>query len=260
VALKVEDFQEGFKVSGRGVLHFSILMENMRREGFEFQVGKPRVIYREEGGVKKEPVELLIVQAPAEFAGRVIEALGGRRGEMAKYEPQGERILLEFRVPSRGLMGMASRLMNLTQGEALVFHSFAAYEEYKGSIPGRGAGVMVSSETGVASPYSLFNLKDRGPMFVEPGTKVYEGMIVGEHCKENDIAVNVCRRKRMTNVRAAGCDENVILKSPRHMSLEESLEYIEDDEYLEVTPLTYRLRKKVLNDKVRRKESRTAKD
>ena len=165
--------------------------------------------------------------------------------------------MTEFKVPARGLIGVGSRLMNLTGGEALVFHSFHAYEPFKGPIPGRGQGVMVSSETGTAVPYALFGLKDRGPMFIEPGTKVYEGMIVGEHAKDNDISVNACRAKKLTNVRAAGSDENVLLKPPRRMSIEEALEYIEEDELLEVTPLTYRLRKKVLNEKARRRAERS---
>jgi GTP-binding protein len=259
VALRVKDTNEAgaFEVSGRGTLHLGVLIANMRREGYEFQVGKPRVIYIEEDGDKKEPIELLIVQAPAAVSGRVIELIGGRRGEMVKYEPQGERILTEFKVPARGMIGVGSRLMNLTGGEALVFHSFHSYEPYKGSIPARGQGVMISSETGVAMPYALFGLRDRGPMFIEPGTKVYEGMIVGEHAKDNDIAVNACRAKKLTNVRAAGSDENVILKPPRRMSIEEALEYIEEDELLEITPATYRLRKKVLNEKARRRESRS---
>jgi GTP-binding protein len=259
VALGVKDTSEAgaFEVSGRGTLHLGVLIENMRREGYEFQVGKPRVIYIEEDGERKEPIELMIVQSPIESAGRVIEVLGSRRGEMVKYEPQGERILLEFKVPSRGLIGMGSRLMNLTAGEALVFHSFHAYEAYKGPIPGRGVGVMASSETGVAIPYAMYGLKDRGAMFVAPGTRIYEGMIVGEHSKDSDISVNACRAKKMTNVRAAGSDENVILKPPRRMSIEEALEYIEDDELVEVTPKTFRLRKKVLNEKARRRDSRS---
>jgi GTP-binding protein len=259
VALRVVDTQEAgaFEVSGRGTLHLGVLIENMRREGYEFQVEKPRVIFIEEDGEKKEPIESMLVQAPAETAGRVIEVLGARRGEMTKYEPQGERILMEFRVPSRGLIGIGSRLMNLTAGEALIFHSFDAYEPYKGTVPSRNVGVMVASDSGVTSPYALFGLKDRGPMFIEPGIKVYEGMIVGEHAKDNDIAVNACRAKKMTNHRASGSDENVILKPPRKMSIEEALEYIEEDEILEITPVTYRLRKKVLNEKVRRRDSRS---
>ncbi|MBI4602235.1 MAG: translational GTPase TypA [Planctomycetes bacterium] len=258
VALRVQDTSEAgaFEVSGRGTLHLGVLIENLRREGYELQVGKPRVIFVEEDGVKKEPVERLIVQCPADCAGRSIEVLGARRGEMVKYEPQGERVLLEFKVPSRGLIGIGSRLMNLTAGEALIFHSFERYEPYKGDVPARATGVMVSSETGAATPYALFGLKDRGPMFVEPGTRIYEGMIVGEHSKDNDIAVNVCREKKLTNIRAAGADENVLLRPPRRMSIEEALEYIEEDELLEVTPATYRLRKKVLNEKVRRREGR----
>ncbi len=258
VALRVKDTAEAgsYEVSGRGTLHLGILVETMRREGYEFQVGKPRVIYREEAGKRTEPIELLICQVPDEFAGRVIEALGSRRAEMIKYEPHGTRVQLEFTVPSRGLIGMGSRLMNLTQGEAIVFHSFHSYEPHRGDIPERGQGVMVASEGGEAVPYGLFQLKDRGPMFVAPGERIYEGMLVGEHCKDNDIAVNVCKEKKLTNIRAAGSDKNVLLSPPRRMSIEESLEYIADDELLEITPLTYRLRKKLLHEKDRRKAGR----
>ncbi len=260
VALRVEDAPDrgGFEVAGRGTLHLGILIENMRREGYEFQVGRPRVIYREEDGVRTEPIELLIVQCPEETAGKVIELMGPRRGEMMKYEPQGERIRLEFKVPSRGLIGTHSRLMNLTQGKAIIHHSFFAYEPCRGDIPRRTNGVMVSHETGEAVPYSLFNLKDRGPMFVDPGTRVYEGMIVGEHCKDSDIVVNVCKEKRMSNVRAAGCDRNVILSPPRKMSMEESLEYIDEDELVEITPKVYRLRKRHLKEKDRKRADREA--
>ncbi len=258
VALRVQDTGDAgaFEVSGRGTLHLGILIENLRREGYEFQVGKPRVIFREENGVTMEPIELLVVQVPERGAGKVIELIGGRRGEMEKYEPQGERILIEFKVPARGLIGVGSRLMNLTAGEAIVFHSFHSYDRHKGPIPGRTQGVMVSSETGVAIPYALFGLRDRGPMLIAPGAPVYTGMIVGEHCKEDDITVNVCRTKKLTNVRAAGSDKNVILAPPRRMSIEEALEYIEEDELLEVTPKTYRLRKVQLDAKARRRESR----
>jgi GTP-binding protein len=248
IALRMRETDEAgvFEVSGRGTLHLGVLVENMRREGYEFQVGKPRVIFQEVGGVRHEPVELLICQVPEQFSGRVIEALGSRRAEMTRFEPHGERVHLEFRIPSRGLIGMGSRLMNLTQGEALIFHSFLAYEPFKGEIPRRSSGVMISSEGGVAVPYALFQLRDRGPMFVEPGTPVYEGMVVGEHCKDNDIVVNACREKRLTNIRAAGSDKNVILSPPRRMSIEEALEYIAEDELVEVTPEHVRLRKRVL--------------
>ena len=258
VALRVEDLQEAgsFEVSGRGTLHLGILIENMRREDYEFQVGKPRPIFIEEDGKRKEPIELLHVQTPEESAGKVIELAGSRRGEMIRYDPQGERILVQFRIPARGLIGMGSRLMSLTAGEAIICHNFDGYEGHKGSIPGRAAGVMVSSERGQAIPYALFNLKDRGPMFVSPGEPVYEGMIVGEHCKEDDITVNLCREKKLTNVRASGSDRNILLSPPRLMSIEEALEYIEEDELLEITPKTTRLRKRLLNAKLRRKDRR----
>ena len=258
VALRVEDLPEAgsFEVSGRGTLHLGILIENMRREDYEFQVGKPRPIFIEEDGKRKEPIELLHVQTPEESAGKVIELAGSRRGEMIRYDPQGERILVQFRIPARGLIGMGSRLMSLTAGEATICHNFDGYERHKGSIPGRAAGVMVSSEQGQAIPYALFNLKDRGPMFVSPGEPVYEGMIVGEHCKEDDITVNLCREKKLTNVRASGSDRNILLSPPRLMSIEEALEYIEEDELLEITPKTTRLRKRLLNAKLRRKDRR----
>ena len=258
VALRVEDLPlaGSFEVSGRGTLHLGILIENMRREDYEFQVGKPRPIFIEEDGKTKEPMEFLHVQTPEESTGKVIELVGARRGEMVRYEPQGERILMQFKVPARGLIGVSSRLMSLTAGEAIVCHNFDGYEPHKGSIPGRAAGVMVSSERGKAIGYALFNLKDRGPMFVAPGEPVYEGMIVGEHCKEDDITVNLCREKKLTNVRASGSDKNILLSPPRVMSIEEALEYIEEDEFLEVTPKNYRLRKRVLNAKLRRKDRR----
>jgi GTP-binding protein len=260
VALRVEDAPDrgGFEVSGRGTLHLGILIENMRREGYEFQVARPRVIYHEENGVRTEPIELLVVQCPEDTAGRVIEMMGSRRGEMTKYEPHGERIRLEFMVPSRGLIGTHSRLMNLTQGKAIIHHSFSTYEAYKGDIPRRTNGVMVSHETGDAVPYALFCLKDRGPMFVAPGDRVYEGMVVGEHCKDSDIVVNVCKEKKLTNMRAAGSDKNVILSPPRKMSLEECLEYIDEDELLEITPKIYRIRKRHLKEKERKRADRQA--
>ena len=258
VALRVEDLPTAgsFEVSGRGTLHLGILIENMRREDYEFQVGKPRPIFIEENGKRKEPMELLHVQTPEESAGKVIELAGSRKGEMSRYELQGERILMQFKIPARGLIGMGSRLMSLTAGEAIICHNFDGYEAHKGNIPRRSAGVMVSSERGKAVGYALFTLKDRGPMFVAPGEPIYEGMIVGEHCKDDDITVNLCREKKLTNVRAAGSDKNILLSPPRVMSIEEALEYIEEDELLEITPGNYRLRKRVLNAKLRRKDKR----
>ena len=258
VALRVESLPTAgsFEVSGRGTLHLGILIENMRREDYEFQVGKPRPIFIEENGKRKEPMELLHVQTPEESAGKVIELAGSRKGEMSRYELQGERILMQFKIPARGLIGMGSRLMSLTAGEAIICHNFDGYEAHKGNIPRRSAGVMVSSERGKAVGYALFTLKDRGPMFVAPGEPIYEGMIVGEHCKDDDITVNLCREKKLTNVRAAGSDKNILLSPPRVMSIEEALEYIEEDELLEITPGNYRLRKRVLNAKLRRKDKR----
>jgi GTP-binding protein len=249
---------DAFEVKGRGVMHLGVLAENMRREGFEFAVAKPQVIQKELDGELCEPVERAAIEVPTESAGKVIEYLGRRRGEMAHMEPFGEHTRLEFLVPSRGLIGARTALMTLTRGEAILSHVFEAWRPDQGAIPRRNNGVLVSDRAGDTVPYGMFNLLDRGEFFVAPGTPVYEGMIVGENNKDNDLSVNVCREKKLTNIRSAGADENVKIPPPHVMSLEEALEYIEDDELVEMTPQNLRLRKLVLSETDRKKEARKA--
>ena len=258
VALRVASgpTPEEIHVSGRGLLHLSVLIENMRREGYELAVGKPRVIYRELRGRKTEPIEQCFVEVPTEHVGPVMEQMGARRGVCTKMETRGEMTHMEFTVPSRGLIGLRNRLLTATNGTVIIHHSFFEYEFLRGSIPGRSQGVMVASEAGQVTAYALDNLKDRGEMFVAPGQKVYEGQIVGEHCRDNDIPVNVCRGKKLTNVRAASADKTVVLKPPRQITLEIALEFIAEDELVEVTPDAIRLRKRFLTEVERRRARR----
>jgi len=260
VALRVEEMQQKdtFRVSGRGLLHLGVLIETMRREGYELMVGKPKVIYREIGGKKCEPIEHLVVDVPASAAGAVIELVGGRRGEMLKMDTKETMTHLEFTIPARGLIGLRTRMMNATRGEAVMHHSFYEYEHLRGAISGRPAGVMVAMETGRVTAYALEGLADRGTMFVRPGDEVYKGQVVGEHCKDDDIDVNVCRQKKLTNIRAASADKTVVLKPPRELSLEAMLEYIEDDEWVEVTPGVCRMRKRLLDAIERKRANRDA--
>ncbi len=255
VALKVEDTAspDALRVSGRGLLHLSVLIENMRREGYELQVSKPKVIYKDINGKKFEPVEYVVIDVPDEYSGQVISMIGSRRGDMISMASDKGHTHFEFKVPSRGLIGLRNRLLSATRGEAVMYHNFYDYESFKGFIPHRIQGVLVSMATGDATAYALEALKDRGVMFIEPGIKVYEGMIAGEHCEENDIAVNICRCKKATNVRSSTADKGIKLQPPRILSLEMALEYIEDDELVEVTPKTFRLRKKTLKEKERRR-------
>ena len=260
VALEVEKLpsSDAYKVMGRGVMHLGVLVEEMRREGFEFAVGKPVVIVKEVEGVMCEPYELATVEVPTEFAGRIIEFLGRRRGELMHMEAEGETTRIDFSVPARGLIGARTALMTLSQGEAILSHVFEAWRPDGGPIPRRSSGVLVSDRTGPVVPYALDGLSDRGEFFVKPGDESYEGMIVGEHNRPEDLPVNVCRTKKLTNMRAAGKDATVNLPPPHVMSLEESLEYIEDDELLEVTPKTLRLRKRVLSADRRKKIDKAA--
>ena len=259
VALELADTDsaDAIEVKGRGVMHLGVLVEDMRREGYEFAVGKPHVITRDVDGVRCEPYELASVEVPPETAGRIIEYLGRRRGEMLSMEPLGnEQVKLEFRVPARGLIGARTALLTLSQGEAILSHVFDSWREDGGRIPRRNTGVLVADRAGPAVPYALHGLSDRGYFFIAPGIEVYEGMVVGANNKENDLALNVCRTKKLTNMRAAGRDENVNLAPPRVLSLEECLEYIEDDELLEVTPKSLRMRKQELNSDRRKKLAR----
>ena len=245
---------ESFIVSGRGELHLSILIENMRREGFELQVSKPEVIVKEIGGVKCEPFEDVTIEVPEEYVGSVIESLGNREGEMVNMTTHGNQTQLNYVVPSRGLIGFSMEFMTMTKGYGILSHTYKEYRKQASQHVGqRKAGVLVSMENGKATAYALGQLEDRGIMFIEPGTDVYEGMIVGEHSHDNDLAVNVVKGKKLTNTRAAGSDHTVVLKRPRQMTLEVCLDYINEDELVEVTPQSFRLRKKILNTNERKK-------
>ncbi|CAM5786727.1 MULTISPECIES: translational GTPase TypA [Brevibacillus] len=250
VSLRVDetDSPDAFIVSGRGELHLSILVENMRREGFELGVSKPEVIVREIDGQKMEPAERLIIDVPEEYTGSVMETLGQRKAEMVNMINNGfGQVRLEFIIPSRGLIGYRTEFLTITRGYGIMNHSFDSYRPLvPGSVGGRHAGVLISNETGTATTYGLMSVEDRGIMFIQPGTEVYEGMIVGEHNRDNDLTVNVCKEKHATNVRSATKDDTVKMKTPRLLTLEEALEYLNDDELCEVTPQSVRLRKKYL--------------
>ena len=246
---------ESFIVSGRGELHLSILIENMRREGFELQVSKPAIIKKEIDSVVCEPFEDVQIDVPEEFVGSVIEALGNREGVMENMTSSENQVKLQYTVPTRGLIGFSTEFMTMTKGYGILNHTFKEYRQEAGSTVGaRKNGVLVSMENGKATAYSLGNLEDRGVMFIEPGTEVYEGMIVGENNHDNDLAVNVVKGKNLTNTRSSSKDHTVVLKRPRQMSLEICLDYINEDELVEVTPVSYRMRKKILNTEMRKKQ------
>ena len=261
VSLKIKpNDSESFIVSGRGELHLSILIENMRREGFELQVSKPEVIIKEIDGVKCEPFEDVQIDVPEEYVGAVIEALGNREGTMENMQTEENQVRLTYTMPSRGLIGFTTEFMTMTKGYGMLNHTYKEYRKMAGTSVGeRKLGVLVSMENGQSTAYAIGQLEDRGVMFIEPGTEVYEGMIVGEHSHNNDLAVNVVRGKKLTNTRAAGSDHTVVLKRPRKMSLEYCLDYINTDELVEVTPLNFRMRKRILNTSERKKyDSRKA--
>lgn len=263
VSLRVDptDSPDAWIVSGRGELHLSILIENMRREGYELQVSKPEVIVREIDGVRCEPVERVQIDTPEEYTGSVIESLGERKGEMLDMVNNGNgQVRLVFNVPARGLIGYTTEFMTMTHGYGILNHTFDSYQPMqKGRIGGRHQGVLVSMDNGTASPYGILQVEDRGTIFVEPGTEVYAGMIVGEHSRDNDLTVNVTKVKHATNVRSATKDQTTTLKKPRIMSLEEALEYLSDDEYCEVTPKSIRLRKKLLDKNERERAAKKKK-
>ena len=258
VALRVEPglTPEEFHVSGRGLLHLSVLVENMRREGYEVAVGKPKVIYRQLNGHKTEPIELCYIDVPSQHVGAVMELMGGRRGICTTMDTRGDNSHLEFTIPARGLIGLRNRILTATNGTAIVHHNFYEYEFIRGAIPGRANGVLVANESGQVTGYALEGLADRGIAFVKPGDQVYVGQIVGEHNRDNDLDVNICRAKKMTNIRAAGADKTVVLKAPRELTLELALEFIEDDELVECTPDAIRLRKRLLSEQDRRRAQR----
>ena len=256
VSLRVSELEgatDSFVVAGRGEMHLSILIETMRREGYEFAVSPPRVLFREIDGKKCEPIERVVVDVPSEYIGAVIEKLGSRRGEFLEMLPVGSRTKATFLVPERGLFGYRNEFLTDTKGEGIMSSVFERYEPYKGDLSRRGTGSLIAWETGEAVTYGLFNAQERGALFIGPGTQVYAGMIVGVSPKNEDIPVNVCRRKQLTNMRAAGSDEALRLTPPRHLSLEQCLEFLADDELLEVTPKSLRLRKRILDHSQRMK-------
>lgn len=258
LALRVGDTgsADSFMVFGRGVLHLSVLIETMRREGYELQIGQPQVIFREIDGVKSEPIEELTIDLPETVAGKAIETVSQRKGEMLNMEPKSDRMILKFLIPSRGIMGLRNYLLNVTAGEAIVTHRFKEYQPYKGEIPGRINGSLIVMEQGEAIAYSLHNLQDRGKFFINPGEAVYEGQVIGENNRNGDLVINVTKTKKLTNMRASGSDEKMKIAPPLKHTLEEALEYIQADEYVEVTPKSIRLRKIYLNENERKRFSK----
>jgi len=258
VSLRVEltDSPDVFKVSGRGELHLAILIETMRREGYEFQVSRPEVILRRIDDVLSEPMEHVIIDVPDEFVGTVIENLGQRRGEMKTMLQFQGNTRLEFIVPARGLIGFRSEFMTQTKGTGILHHNFHGYEPFKGELAHRTRGAIIALENGVAVPYAMGKLQERSTFFVEPGTRVYSGMIVGENSREQDMVVNICKTKHLTNMRASGSDDAVRLEPPKLPTLEQAIEWISDDEYVEVTPKNIRLRKRYLDHNERNRLSR----
>jgi GTP-binding protein len=258
VALRVTDggTNDEFDVAGRGLMHLGILLENMRREGYELCVGKPTVIYRREHDVLMEPIEHLVLDIPTEQMGPAMQLMGDRKAEMVKMTSHGNRTHMEFSIPARGLIGLRNRMLTATKGEAIMHHRFDKYAPVRGEITGRANGVMVATDAGQVTAYALDQLADRGVMFAEPGDQVYAGQIVGEHAKDNDIPVNAVKMKRLTNMRAASKDATVVLKAARKLSLEGALEYIENDELVELTPKSIRLRKRLLDENDRKRQAR----
>ena len=255
LALRVEatDSEDKFLVYGRGILHLSVLVETMRREGYEFQVGQPQVIFKEVDGVRHEPIEMMVVDVPEEVSGKVIELVTQRKGELLIMEPKGDLQHLEFDIPARGLIGLRNNMLTATAGEAVMSHRFKEYAPHKGPIPGRINGSLISMDTGVGTPYAIDKLQDRGIFFVDPNENVYTGQVIGEHTRGSDLVVNILKGKKLTNMRASGSDNNVRVIPKKEFSLEEGLEYIQKDEYLEVTPASMRMRKIYLDENERKR-------
>ena len=259
LAMRVNETDKADKwmVFGRGVLHLSVLIETMRREGYELQVGQPQVIIKEVNGVKCEPIEDLTIDLPEEFSGTAVEAVTKRKGEMKNMVPKGDRMIITFDIPSRGIIGLRNYLLTQTAGEAIMNHRFLDYQPYKGEIPGRQNGSLISLEQGTSIPFSLNNLQDRGKFFVAPNEDIYEGQVIGENSRAGDLCVNVTKTKKLTNMRASGSDDKVRLAPPKVFSLEECLEYIQDDEYVEVTPKNLRIRKILLKETDRKRAGKS---
>lgn len=255
---KTENEDGKWIVSGRGVLHLSVLIETMRREGYELQVGQPQVIYKEIDGVKCEPIEELTISVPEEFASKMIDMVTRRKGEMVSMETQGDRVNIEFDMPSRGIIGLRTNVLTASQGEAIMAHRFKEYQPYKGEIPRRTNGSMIAMESGTAFAYAIDKLQDRGKFFIYPQDEVYAGQVVGEHVHENDLVVNVTKSKKLTNMRASGSDDKARIIPPVIFSLEEALEYIKEDEYVEVTPKSMRMRKIILDETERKRANKNA--
>ncbi len=255
LALRVEatDSEDKFLVYGRGILHLSVLVETMRREGYEFQVGQPQVLFKEINGARHEPIETMVVDVPEDVAGKVIELVTQRKGELLIMEPKGDLQHLEFDIPARGLIGLRNNMLTATAGEAVMSHRFKEYAAHKGPIPGRINGSLISMDTGVGTPYSIDKLQDRGIFFVDPNENVYAGQVIGEHTRGSDLVVNILKGKKLTNMRASGSDNNVRVVPKKEFSLEEGLEYIQKDEYLEVTPGSMRMRKIYLDENERKR-------
>lgn len=255
LALRVEetDSADTFRVFGRGVLHLSVLIETMRREGYEVQIGQPQVIIKHIDDVKHEPVEELTIDLPEEYSGKAIETISLRKGDMLTMEPKGDQMHLEFEIPSRGIIGLRNYLLTATAGEAVMSHRFKEFQPYKGDIPGRQNGSLIALETGTAIPYSINNLQDRGKFFIPPGADIYEGQVIGENNRPGDLTINVTKTKKLSNMRSAGADDKMRIAPPTIFSLEEALEYIQGDEYVEVTPKSIRLRKILLKEHERKR-------
>ena len=250
LALRVEETAspDSYTVFGRGIMHLSVLIETMRREGYELQVGKPRVIIKQIDGVKCEPIEMLAIDLPESVSGKVIEAVTLRKGEMTIMEPKSDLMHLEFKIPSRGIIGLRNQILNITAGEAIISHRFLEFDAWRGDVPSRNKGVLIAHETGTTIPFAMNKLQDRGKFFLPPGTDVYEGQVVGEHTRDNDLMVNVIKTKKMSNMRSSGADDKVKLAPFTQMSLEQAMEYIAEDEYVELTPKNIRLRKILLKE------------
>ena len=260
LALKVELVEgatDRWIVSGRGVLHLSVLIETMRREGYELQVGQPQVIYKEIEGVKCEPIEEMTINVPEEFASKMIDMVTRRKGDMIGMESQGDRVNIEFLIPSRGIIGLRTNMLTASQGEAIIAHRYKEYQPYKGEITRRVNGSMIALESGNAYAYAIDHLQDRGRFFIEPQDQVYAGQVIGEHVHENDLVINVCKAKQLTNIRASGTDEKAHIIPATIFSLEEALEYIKADEYVEVTPKSMRMRKIILDHLERKRSGRS---
>jgi GTP-binding protein len=259
LAMRLEETTspDSYLVYGRGILHLSILIETMRREGYELQLGQPQVIIKEVNGAKHEPMEILTIDVPEESSGKVIELVSQRKGDMLVMEPKGDLLHLEFDIPARGIIGLRNNILTATAGEAIMAHRFKAYEPWKGPIPGRNAGVLISKEKGVAVAYSIDKLQDRGSFFIEPGDEVYMGQIIGEHIRPDDLVINMCTEKKLSNMRASGSDEKTRIAPKINFSLEEAMEYIQGDEYVEITPKSIRMRKIHLDENLRKRQSKS---